>query len=117
MADSNWHGNASGRGTLDGLPLNIKDQWNWGAFLLAPFWGLSHKKYLLAFLSIIPIVGLVPAIMLGYKGNEYAWQNVEWKNTDDYQQTQKIWARIGAAFWFVFLAWRMLLVMTYMLKH
>lgn len=117
MADFNWYGNTSGRGRSEGIPPGIKDRWNWGAFLLGSFWALAHKKYMLAFLGFIPGISFVVVIMLGYKGNEWAWQNVEWKDIDHFQQTQKTWAWVGASFWLIFSAWRMLPLVIQILKH
>jgi hypothetical protein len=112
MADVNWNGNTSGRGTSEGMPPDIKDKWNWGAFLLCPFWLFAHGKFFLAFLSIMPGINIVA----GYKGNEWAWRNIEWKDSEHFQRSQKVWARIGAVL--VGLAvFRILLTIIQTLKH
>jgi hypothetical protein len=112
MADVNWYGNTSGRGTADGLPPGIRDQWNWGAFLLCPFWAFAHRMYALAFLSLVPGVNLVA----GYKGNEWAWCKNEWKDTAHFQRSQRTWARIGATL-AILAACRTLMLAIRTLKH
>lgn len=85
------------------MPEELKG-WNWGAFLLTPFWGLSHNYWiaLIFFLSFIPFIGFVVgpigfglSIYLGVKGNEIAWQKRKFKSIEDFKTVQKIWMNWG----------------------
>jgi hypothetical protein len=115
MTEFNWYGNTSGRGTSEGLPQDIKELWNWGAFLLCPFWALAHNRYLLAFLSVVPGASIVA----GFKGNAWAWQSVEWKSIDHFQTEQKTWAWVALALTILTIVCKVLLVLLkyYSLNH
>ena len=86
-------------GTYDAPPQ--VQGWNWGAFLLNWIWGLFNLTagkaalgvlivFLGAFLAGIP--GLIWAIVLGIKGNEWAWQEKRWQSVQHFQSTQRKWA-------------------------
>lgn len=49
------------------------ENWNWAAFLLAPFWTLSNKLEKRTILTFIPGVNLVAVIYLGLYGNILAY--------------------------------------------
>jgi hypothetical protein len=85
--------NTSGQGEKADVPQEIV-RWNWGAFFLSWMWGIRNKTYI-AFLSIVPIVGFVMMIVLGMKGNEWAWQNKRWESVEQFQHEQKIWSKWG----------------------
>ncbi|MGK7896810.1 MAG: DUF4339 domain-containing protein [Xenococcus sp. (in: cyanobacteria)] len=82
--------NNSGQGKAATVPSEIKG-WNWGAFGLSLFWSISNRVWI-GLLSIIPYVGLVVAIVLGVKGNEWAWQSRKWDSVEQFQAYQKGWA-------------------------
>ncbi len=82
--------NTSGQGALATVPEEIK-KWNWGAFFLSWIWGIGNKTYI-ALLCLIPYVGFVMAIVLGVKGNEWAWRNKQWESIEQFQRVQKKWA-------------------------
>lgn len=69
-------------------------KWNWGAFLLTWIWGIGNKTYI-AFLCLVPVLGLIMAVVLGVKGNEWAWQHGRWYSVDDFKQTQRKWSFVG----------------------
>ena len=78
------------------LPQNVKSTFNWGAFAFTWIWGLNHKKpeTLLAILAaFVPFGGLIAAIYIGYKGNEWAWDSGRFQSIDDMQECQIIWAK------------------------
>ena len=87
---------ASGMGPDTPVPPEIKG-WNWGAFLLTWIWGIGHNVWisLLALLSIIPyvgwIAGLIISILLGIRGNEWAWQRKKWDSIEQFKQVQRKW--------------------------
>jgi len=85
--------NTSGQGESADVPQEIIG-WNWGAFFLNWLWGIRHKTYI-AFFCIIPVVGFVMMIVLGMKGNEWAWQNKRWESIEQFQHEQKIWTKCG----------------------
>ena len=83
--------NSSGQGKSAVVPDELKG-WNWGAFLLTWIWGAGNEVWL-ALLALIPLpmVRLAMAIILGIKGNEWAWQSKKWESIDHFRRTQRIW--------------------------
>jgi hypothetical protein len=89
--------NTSGQGSSATVPPELQG-WNWGAFLLTWIWGIGNRVWLaLLALIPIPIVGLAVAILLGVKGNEWAWQLKKWDNIEHFRRTQRIWLYWGIA--------------------
>jgi len=88
-------GNTSGQGGSAVIPEGIKG-WNWGAFALTWIWGVSNKVWLSLLVFIpVPIFPLVWAIILGVKGNEWAWQNKKWESVAQFKDTQGKWNTAG----------------------
>jgi hypothetical protein len=85
--------NTSGQGETADIPREII-WWNWGAFFLTWVWGIRNKTYI-AFIGIIPVIGFIMMIVLGMKGNEWAWQNKRWKSVEQFQHEQKAWSKWG----------------------
>jgi hypothetical protein len=107
--------NTSGQGFLVGaVPPEIKE-WNWGAFFLTWIWGIGNRVRL-SFLALIPLpfVGLAMGILLGIKGNEWAWQCKKWDSVEHFRYRQRIWMYWGIAGFlapFVFiLGWILIIV-------
>ena len=71
-------------------------KWNWGAFLWGPIWAIGNNTWI-GLLGFIPYVGLIMAIVLGIKGNEWAWQNKNWNSFQHFKETQKKWVKA----WFI----------------
>lgn len=92
--------NNSGTGGIFDLsipvPAEIKG-WNWGAFLLSPFWLVSNRVWI-GMLAWMPIVGFWMAIALGAKGNEWAWKSRKWQSIEQFQTHQRKWAIAGIIF-------------------
>lgn len=44
---------------------------------------------------LVPYIGLIVAIVLGFKGREWAWQNKEWNSVEHFLSAQKMWAFWG----------------------
>jgi len=86
----------SGLGAQSLLPPELRG-WNWGAFLLTWIWGIGHNVWiaLVALGGLIPYVGwiisIVMAIVLGVRGNEWAWQNKTWDSIESFRKTQRTW--------------------------
>lgn len=77
-------------------------QWNWGAFLLCPFWLMNHRKVgigiLYIVLSLIPIVNLVTlgmVIYYGIKGNEVAVASGRFTDDAQFVAVQNAWRNWG----------------------
>ena len=89
-------GYTSGLGDLSMLPPELRG-WNWGAFLLTWIWGIGHNVWiaLVALGGLIPYVGwvisIVMAIVLGVRGNEWAWQKKKWDSIEQFRKTQRTW--------------------------
>lgn len=87
--------NTSGKGEGAAVPPEIEG-WNWGAFFFNWIWALGNKTYI-GLLALIPVVGLVVSIVLGLKGNEWAWRNKRWKSIEHFKSVQRKWALASAA--------------------
>ncbi len=87
--------NKSGQGPIVKLPYELEG-WNWGAFLLTWIWGVGNRVWwsLLA-LAPIPFARLAMGIVLGIKGNEWAWQSRRWDGIEHFRKTQRTWAIWG----------------------
>ncbi len=80
-------------GNLGPMPEELKG-WNWGAFLLTVIWGIGNETFI-ALLVLLPYVGIVMPFVLGFKGNEWAWKNKEWKSAAHFKEVQRKWAMWG----------------------
>jgi len=83
--------NTSGQGFLTGdVPQEIKE-WNWGAFFLSWIWGIGNRVWL-ALIALAPFpLGLAMGIILGIKGNEWAWQCKKWDSMEQFLKRQRTW--------------------------
>jgi hypothetical protein len=107
--------NASGQGFLTGdVPPEIKE-WNWGAFFLTWIWGIGNRVWL-ALIALVPfpLVGIAMMVLLGIKGNEWAWQSKKWDSVEQFRHRQRIWMYWGIAAFlapFVFiLGWILIII-------
>jgi hypothetical protein len=90
--------NLSATSSVASVPAEIRG-WNWGAFLFSFIWAFGNRLWgwgtlglvltLLGF--VIPFLGLVPAIILGIKGNEWAWHAGHWNSIQHFKDTQRKW--------------------------
>ena len=85
--------NTSGQGELATVPEEVKG-WSWGAFVLTWIWGIFNSVWI-ALLCFIPFFSLVWAIVLGVKGNEWAWRNKKWDSIEHFKSTQRPWNIAG----------------------
>ncbi len=79
--------------------------WNWGAFWLPGLWCLSNQVWigLIAWVDVSAItlpltLGLtwpIVGVVLGIKGNEWAWKSRRWESIKDFQNHQRGWAFIS----------------------
>jgi len=86
------------QGVASAEPLPGGRRWNWGAFLLGWLWGLGNRTPI-ALLAAIPVLGFIVAVVLGIKGNDWAWQNGVWRDVRQFQAVQRRWAIAGFALW------------------
>ncbi len=83
--------NTSGQGSSAPVPPEIKG-WNWGAFFLTWIWGVGNNVWIaLTALVPLPFVGLATSILVGIKGNEWAWQSKKWESVEKFHRTQRVW--------------------------
>ena len=110
---------ASGMGANSPVPPEIKG-WNWGGFLLTWIWGIGNNVWvsLIALLGFIPYIGwaigLAMRIILGIRGNEWAWQHKKWDSIEQFKKWQKTWMWWGiaiiAAYIVLVIAWTILII-------
>jgi hypothetical protein len=77
----------------DGIPDGIKG-FSWGALLLNWIWAIGNRTWI-GLLALIPYVGFVVAIWLGFKGREMAWENKKWDSVEHFNRVQKRWSQWG----------------------
>ncbi len=75
------------------MPDELKG-WNWGAFFFGWIWAIANKTWI-GLLGLIPYLNVVIAIVLGVKGNEWAWKNRKFASVDEFKKVQKAWAKWG----------------------
>lgn len=106
--------NTSGSGKNATVPNEIK-KWNWGAFLLSWIWAIAHKAWI-GLIALLPfvIMGIIAPfteksdeagglfiitfgmmVVLGIKGNEWAWQNNKWNSVEEFLSIQRRWSRVA----------------------
>lgn len=83
----------SGLGENSIIPEEIK-KWNWGAAILSPFWGIYFRVWYFL-LILVPFVGMIWWIVLGLKGNEWAWRKNKWESVEKFKEAQKGWNKWG----------------------
>ncbi|MHB9108411.1 MAG: RING finger protein [Armatimonadota bacterium] len=72
-------------------------RWNWGAFVLAPWWTYAMRQWRWFVLSLIPGVGIGVAWYLAVNGNELAWKSRYWVSPRHFADTQRLWNGWGIA--------------------
>lgn len=97
------------------LPEELKG-WNWGAFLLGPVWGAFNRVWI----ALVPVVLVIlpPAymvlgmlatvgfsVLLGARGNQWAWRARHWDDADHFRRIQKSWMNWGLVALVVSLIW------------
>jgi hypothetical protein len=93
--------NTSGHGKSSVVPAEL-DYWNWGAFLLNWIWGIGNNTFI-ALLMFVPLVNIVMLVVLGVKGNEWAWRNKRWSDIGQFKRVQRKWAIAGIVAWIGFI--------------
>ena len=72
------------------LPRDELKEFNWGAYFGTWLWGLFNKSY--KTLWIIPLsltpLGAIFQLICGFKGNEWAANNKDWKSLEQFKESQ-----------------------------
>ena len=77
------------------VPSEIK-VFNWGAFLLSTLWSIRYGVWI-GLLNLIPVFGFIISLILGFKGNEWAWEKNNFQDTKIFLASQKRWGRVAIA--------------------
>ena len=88
--------NNSGGGSLIELPPGVKG-WSWGAFCWNWIWAPFNRTWIGLF-AIVPYLGLLVAIYLGFKGRELAWRNKRWDSLEHFNRVQRAWSKWALIF-------------------
>lgn len=96
--------NTSGQGHLFDNSIAVPEEiqgWNWGAFCLPGVWCLTNQVWigLLAWSDITLVTFFMAwptmAVILGVKGNEWAWKSRRWRSVAAFKAHQRAWAIAG----------------------
>jgi hypothetical protein len=75
-------------------------KWSWGGFFLTWIWGIGNNTFV-ALLALIPVLNLLMSVVLGFKGNEWAWKNKKWESVEEFHRVQRLWTKWGVIVWLV----------------
>ena len=85
-------------------------KFNWGAFWTPIIWGLFNRAYWWVLLSFVPVVNIVVAFYLGFKGNKLSWEAFRYNMTPElFDKKQETWNALGWVI-FVLVAIRILII-------
>lgn len=96
--------NNSGMG--EQAPYSITKNFNWGACLFNWVWGIRYKKWALLTipaLILIPygiVICVVMSLWAGINGNQWAWEEVEYRDERDFHKAQQQWVKVWGVFAF-----------------
>ncbi len=88
---SKFSPSASNTASIETIPDGVRG-WSWGAFLLNWIWAIGNRTWW-GLLALIPYVGFIVAIWLGFKGREMAWKNRQWDDVAHFNRVQKKWSK------------------------
>ncbi|NEP02519.1 MAG: hypothetical protein F6K58_28500 [Symploca sp. SIO2E9] len=92
--------NNSGQGGLFDPKVPIPEEikgWNWGAFLIPWLWPVTNNVWV-GLLALVPQIGWLVAIAIGFRGNEWAWKSKRWRSIEHFKAHQRGWAIAGILF-------------------
>ena len=78
------------------IPDGVKG-FSWGALLLNWIWAIGNKTWI-GLLCFVPYLGFIMAIILAFKGREWAWKNKEWESVEQFNRVQHKWNIAGIIF-------------------
>lgn len=67
--------------------------WNWGAFFMGWIWALGMSN-VIAFLLCF-FLGIIGSVIVGVKGNEWAWSSRKFDSVEQFKAVQHTWAVWG----------------------
>ncbi|MDF5719172.1 MAG: serine/threonine-protein kinase [Rhizonema sp. PD37] len=105
----NWLGGGGTFNTSTLVPHEIQ-KWNWGAFLLSPYWSITNQVWI-GLISFIPVINIPMLFILGAKGNVWGWKSRPWRSLEDFKAHQRGWTVAGIIvcpilLWFQFMVMR-----------
>lgn len=72
-------------------PARLHD-WNWGAFLLYPFWGFGNGCWWAFFIGFFGgWLWPIPNIIFGVFGSRWSWENKRWSSIAAFDKAQHDW--------------------------
>ena len=83
--------NNSGGGSSIVAPEGVKG-WSWGAFICNWIWCIYNNTWI-GLLALVPYIGVIVAIYLGFKGRELAWKNKRWDSLEHFNKVQRSWSK------------------------
>jgi hypothetical protein len=89
----------SGKGDASVIPAEL-GKWSWGAAGLTWIWGVYHGVWI-SLLNFIPGLNLVWWVVMGLKGNEWAWRKNKWESVEQFKKKQKPWTTWGIIFFVI----------------
>lgn len=81
------------------VPAGVRS-WNWGAFMFNLFWGIGNRSYL-PLLCLIPGFNIFWMFVCGFKGNEWAWRNGNYRDLQQFKAVQATWNRAGLIYFII----------------
>jgi len=79
----------SGKYEMSVIPPEL-GHWNWGAAFLTLWWGIYYRVWI-SLLIFIPVIGSFWWVVMGVKGNEWAWQKNKWLSVEEFKKAQRKW--------------------------
>jgi len=73
--------------------------WNWGAFFMGWIWALGMSN-IIGFLLCF-FLGIIGNIVVGIKGNEWAWKSRQFASVEEFKAVQHSWAVWGVVLFIV----------------
>lgn len=92
-------GTVSSAGVNGPFPAEL-NTWNWGAFFLTWIWAIGNSVWI-GLLALIGPIALIMAIVLGIKGNEWAWKSRKFDGVQQFKQVQAAWTKWGVILFIV----------------
>ncbi len=102
------------------VPAEIQG-WNWGAFCLPGLWCVTNQVWigLIAWSDLSLLTGFlawpVMGIILGIKGNEWAWKSRRWKSIKAFKRHQRGWAITSFAITGIIVTLLLLLLLVFLI--
>ena len=112
---SNWLGGGGTFNTSTLVPHEIQ-KWNWGAFLLSPYWSITNQVWI-GLISFIPLINIPMLFILGDKGNVWAWKSRPWRSLADFKAHQRRWAVAGIIVCPILLCFQFMVVRSVLFNH